>query len=112
MILYTLSTESTFVISIALPISRYTPPLRLRWIHRTVGPLPFCLLLLVDVNSAGDTLILFREGANEMKVCMIDDDGNDVPFSLLFLVVDDCETYTSHIDSISDTSYSVNDVDG
>jgi len=107
MILYTLSTESTLVISMALPISRYTPPLRLRWIHRTVGPFPFCLLFLVDVNSAGDTLILFRDGANEMNVCMIDEDGIDDPFSLLlFLVFVDCETYTSHIDSISDTSYS------
>lgn len=89
MILITLSTESTFGISIADTISPSFPVLRC--MHLTKWPLPFCLLCFL--NTAGLTVTSAEEGVSEMNVWVMDEVGM-TPFSLFLLLVSD--TYTFH----------------
>lgn len=84
MILYTLSTESTLMISIAEMTSA---SLRLLLMHLTKCPFPltlFCLLQTADL-----TLTVSGEGARDKNASIIDVAGM-TPFSLFFVA--GCET--------------------
>lgn len=94
---YTLSTESTFVISNADSTSP-SASFRLRLIHLTVGPFPFCLFCLW--NNAGDTCTFSDEGARETNVWMIAEVVS-TPFSLFLLLGWETYTFQTYVESIS-----------